>query len=136
MPASTLPRCRGRLAGAALGLSCAVALAAQPAPGQYAAQWCVLALPNAQASCGPVQVKWRTAGHATVRISDIVYSLRLRTSQVDVVLKQGAMQIDGFTTTYEWAGRTLRFVDTQKNVHYELQTLAAPDRHLAPAPRR
>ncbi len=135
MAGSTLERCRGGLAGAALGLSCAVALAAQPAPGEYAAQWCVT-LANAQATCGPVQVKWRSAGHATVRISDIVYSLRLRTSQVDVVLKQGAMQIDGFTAIYEWAGTTLRFVDAQKSVHYELQTAAAPGRQVEPVPRR
>jgi hypothetical protein len=131
--ASTLRRCRAWLAGAALCLACAVAIAAQPAAGRYAAQWCV-ALPNADAACGPVQVQWRTGGRARVHLSDIVYTLRLRTSQVDVVLKQGAMQIDGFTAICEWDGPTLRFVDAAKNVRYELQTQARLNPQATPPP--
>ncbi len=100
-------------------------MAAAPAPGRYAAQWCVT-LPNTDAACGPVQAQWRTGGRATLRFSDIVYNLRLRRGEVDVVLKQGAMQIDGFTAAYEWDGATLRFFDTQKNVRYELLTPARP----------
>lgn len=134
MSPSTPRRRDGCIASAALWLTCAQAMAAQPAVGRYTGQWCV-ALPNADAACGPAQVQWRT-GRAWVRISDIVYTLRLRTSQVDVELKQGAMQIDAFTAIYEWAGTTLRFVDAQKNVHYELQTQAAPNRQVEPAPRR
>lgn len=129
MSASTLRRRHWCIAGAAPWLTCAVAMAAPPAAGRYAAQWCV-ALPNADAACGPVQVQWRT-GRASVRISDIVYTLRLRTAQVDVALKQGAMQIDGFSAMYEWDGATLRFVDAEKNVRYELQTQAPLDGQAA-----
>ncbi len=113
--------------GAAAGLSCITGFAAPPAAGGYAAQWCV-AVPRAEPACGPARAEWRTRGRATVRIADIVYALRLRTSQVDVILKQGAMQIDAFTATYEWDGATLRFVDADKGVRYELRTETAPKR--------
>ncbi len=120
MPASTLRCCRGCLAGAALWWACAAVMAAPPAAGRYAAHWCV-ALPNAEADCGPVQVQWGN-GQARVRISDIVYFLRLRTRLVDVVLKHGTMQIDAFTANYEWDDTILRFVDVDKKVRYELRT--------------
>ncbi len=97
---------------------------AAPRPGRYAAQLCVT-LPAAEPSCGAAELEWRRAGRARVRISDIVYSLQLKTSQVEVVLLHGAMQIDSFTAIYEWDGDTLRFVDADKNVLYEVRPGAA-----------
>jgi hypothetical protein len=107
-------------------------MAAQPAAGRYVARWCV-AVAGAEASCGPVEVQWRTGGLASMRFSDIVYTLRLHTSQAEVSLKQGAMQIDGFTAVYEWDGSTLRFFDAAKGVRYELQTQARLGRQGVPA---
>jgi hypothetical protein len=56
-----------------------------------------------------------------VRIADIVYRLQLHSSQVDVVLMHGTMQIDGFFAHYEWAGDALRFLDLEKRTRYELR---------------
>ncbi|MFZ2652171.1 MAG: hypothetical protein WA210_18895 [Burkholderiaceae bacterium] len=122
------------LADAALLLACATVAAAQPPVlGRYTAQFCVAAR-GVEPTCGPAQIEWRDARHARVRISDIVYTLRLRTSQIDVVLEHGAMQIDGFTAIYEWNGSTLRFVDAEKNVYYEIrpdaQPVAQPEQRL------
>lgn len=102
----------------------AVSALAAPRPGRYAAQLCVT-LPAAEPSCGAAELEWRRAGRARVRISDIVYSLELKTSQVEVVLLHGAMQIDSFTAIYEWDGDALRFVDADKNVLYEVRPGAA-----------
>jgi hypothetical protein len=55
-----------------------------------------------------------------VRIADIVYHLQLHSSQLDVVLMHGAMQIDGFVAPYEWAGQALQFDDLEKRTRYEL----------------
>lgn len=106
----------GLAAGALAGVA-----AATPEPGRYDSQLCVT-LPRAEASCGPADLEWRRGGRARLRISDLVYSLQLKTSQVEVVLLHGTMQIDNFTAVYEWDGDTLRFVDTDKNVRYELRT--------------
>jgi len=130
---TALRRQRWCIVGAVACLACAAVLAAQPAAGRYAAQWCV-AVPNAQRECGPAEAEWRTGGRARVRISDIVYILQLHTSQVDVVLKHGAMQIDGFTAIYEWDGATLRFVDADKNVRYELRSEALLPQQTQPRP--
>lgn len=123
-------RRRHCLGGAAAWLVCATGFAAPPPTGAYAAQWCVTP-PNAEAACGPARAEWRTPRRALVRISDIVYALQLRTSQLDVTLKQGAMQIDAFSASYEWDGPTLRFVDAAKGVRYELRLDAAPPRRAA-----
>ncbi len=112
-----------RVLAAAAWFACAAATAAPPAPGRYAAQLCVTGS-SAEPQCGPADIEWRGAGSARLRISDIVYALQLHTSQVDVVLKHGAMQIDAFTSIYEWDGATLRFVDTEKNLRYEVQRRA------------
>jgi hypothetical protein len=77
---------------------------------------------GAEPVCGPAQVEWVNRGRARVRISDVVYVLRLRDRQVDVVLKQGAMQIDGFSANREWHGTTLRFADPDKDVRYEVRS--------------
>lgn len=119
--------------GAASWLVCGAVMAAQPAAGRYVARWCV-AVAYAEPSCSPVEVQWRTGGLASVRISDIVYALRLRTSRVDVTLKQGTMQIDGFSAIYEWDSTTLRFADADKSVRYELQTLVPRSRRGMSSP--
>lgn len=116
-------RYRRRIFAAATLLASTAAGAGPPALGHYPAQLCV-AGPGAELACGPIEIEWRAAGRARLRISDIVYALRLRTSQVDVVLKHGAMQIDAFTATYEWDGPTLRFVDADKNMRYEVRPVA------------
>jgi hypothetical protein len=127
-------RCRWALGGAAVSwLAATVATAAfatQPAAGRYAGQWCVTVAAE-QPVCGPAEVEWRGAGRARVGISDIVYTLRLRNHEVEVTLKHGAMQIDAFTAIYEWHGTSLRFIDADKNVRYELCTEA-----LRKPPRR
>jgi hypothetical protein len=117
-------RNRWRSVCAASFLACALAAAAGPPDaGRYLAQMCV-AVPNVEPTCGRAEIEWRTADRAVLRISDVAYGLRLRTSQLDVVLKQGAMQIDGFTAIYEWDGPTLRFFDADKNVRYEVRSEA------------
>ncbi|MEO8059143.1 MAG: hypothetical protein ABI671_12515 [Burkholderiales bacterium] len=110
----------GALAGAlVVGAALSPALAA-PAAGRYAAALCV-ATSKAAPSCGPAVVDLQSSGAARVRISDIVYRLKLNSSQVEVVVMHGAMQIDEFVAHYEWAGNSLQFVDTDKNARYELK---------------
>ena len=102
------------------GLLAAAAVPAAPAAGRYEGRFCV-AIRSGPPDCGPVQVDLRRADQALVRVSDLLYSLTLRSGKVDVVLKHGAMQIDGFTAPYEWQGNALRFVDADKGVRYEVQ---------------
>lgn len=110
-----------RLAGLLTLLASLPAHAAAPPPGHYdGAQLCV-ANGEAAPTCGAVELEWRHAKRARLRVSDVAYTLVLRTSQVDVTLQHGAMQIDAFTATYDWNGGTLRFTDAAKNVHYELR---------------
>lgn len=121
---------------AATILACAsAAVAGPPAAGRYVAQMCV-AVSNLEPACGRAEIEWRAADRAVLRISDVVYALRLYTSQLDVVLMHGAMQIDGFTAIYEWDGPTLRFIDADKNVRYEVRSerplTALPKRPAAP----
>ena len=117
---SRAPRRFVGLASVALLFGVTAGASAAPQPGRYAAQLCVT-LPAAEPSCGAADLEWRRGGRARVRISDIVYNLQLKTSQVEVVLLHGSMQIDSFTAIYEWAGDTLRFVDADKNVRYEVR---------------
>ena len=109
------------------GLASAALAHAAPAVGRYTGRLCVTTAVGAP-ECGSARVALRTARKAEVRISDLLYSLTLHSSQVDVVLKHGAMQIDGFTATYEWKGagpgQTLHFVDAAKGVHYEVQFIS------------
>lgn len=96
--------------------------AAPPPPGRYdGAQLCV-ANGDASPTCGGVELEWRHARRARLRVSDVAYTLVLRTSQVDVTLQHGAMQIDAFTAVYDWDGDTLRFTDAAKNVRYEVRS--------------
>ena len=94
--------------------------AAAPAAGQYDAQLCVATTP-AGPSCGPAEVELRASGEARVRVADIVYRLQLNSSQVEVVLMQGTMQLDEFVASYEWVGRSLLFDDKDKNARYEVK---------------
>jgi len=111
-------------AGVALMLAAlmATASAAAPAAGRYDAQLCVATSP-AGPSCGAAEVELRTNGEASVRVADIVYRLQLNSSQVEVVLMQGTMQLDEFVASYEWVGRALRFDDKEKNARYEVRLI-------------
>ena len=97
----------------------ATTAAAEPALGRYAAQLCVTT-GSAAASCGPAEVDLQAGGSARVRISDISYRLQLKSSQIDVVLMHGSMQIDEFTSPYAWVGNALQFTDGDKRARYEL----------------
>ena len=106
---------------------------AAPAAGRYDGHLCVATATAAAPDCGPARVELRGAGQALVRVSDFLYSLTLQGGQADVVLKHGAMQIDGFTAVYEWKpsgnpngassgrGNSLHFVDADKGVRYEVR---------------
>jgi len=101
-------------------LLCSAGVQAAPAVGRYEAQLCV-ATSDASRSCGPAEVDWRSGQRVHVQVADIVYRLKLRSSQLDVVLMQGGMQLDEFTADYAWAGNTLQFADSEKGARYEVQ---------------
>ena len=94
---------------------------AAPAPGRYGGELCVTTPASATPGCGPAEVELQAGGGARVRISDISYRLQLKSSQVEVVLMHGGMQIDEFVSPYEWIGRTLQFTDSGKSARYELR---------------
>ena len=106
------------LAWAGSGL--AAAPLARPEAGRHEAQLCVATLPKPP-SCGPAQVDLRSDGSLRLRIDDIVYTMRLRSSQVEVVVKHNVVQIDEFTVPYEWVGSTLQFKDDDRNSVYEIR---------------
>lgn len=113
-------RARGALA-AALALPWALGTAtAQPASGRYDGRLCV-ATGGAAAECGAAAITVRSAKDVRVQIADIVYRLALHSSQLDLVLMHGTMQIDGFTANYAWDGRTLVFDDPDKAVRYRIE---------------
>ncbi len=99
-----------------------------PAPGRYEGRFCV-AVGDAAPDCGPARVDVLRRQRLNVRIADIVYLMQLRSSQVDVVLMQGTMQIDGFFADYAWADDTLNFVDTEKRTRYSLHVVPRATRH-------
>jgi len=103
-----------------LAAAMATAGAAAPAAGHYDAHLCV-ATGVAGPSCGPAEVELRANGEARVQVADIVYRLQLNSSQIEVVLMQGTMQLDEFVANYEWVGRSLRFDDKGKNARYEVR---------------
>jgi hypothetical protein len=108
------------LAALAAGGASAAVADGRPALGQHAAELCV-ANASAAPSCGPAQVELRRDGSARVRIDDLVYRLQLNSSQVEVVLMHGAVQVDEFTVPYAWVGRSLRFTDDERQVRYEVR---------------
>jgi hypothetical protein len=113
---------------AALLALAAGGLAAAPLPrpeaGRHAAELCVATLPQS-ASCGPAQADLRADGSLRLRVDDIVYNLKLHSSQVDVIVMHHVVQIDEFTAPYEWVGPTLQFVDTERRSRYEVRFLPA-----------
>jgi hypothetical protein len=108
-------------AAAAVAAALPVLAAPAPAAGHYDAQLCVATTTSAGPSCGPAEVELRANGEARVRVADIVYRLQLNSSQVEVVLMQGTMQLDEFVASYEWVGRSLQFDDKDKNARYEVR---------------
>lgn len=104
-----------------LGLAASAAGADTPALGRYGGQLCVTVASATAASCGPAEVDVLRDRELRVRISDIVYRLKLNSSQVEVVLMHGSMQIDEFVAAYDWAGTALQFDDLDKRTRYELR---------------
>ena len=106
----------------ALHLSAAAPLAPEVRPfvGRHLGELCVATLPAA-ANCGPAQVDLRSDGSVRVRIDDVVYRMQLHSSQAEIVLMHGAVQIDEFTVPYAWVGSTLQFRDDAKNARYEIR---------------
>ena len=111
----------------ALSLAIAAALlgpaaGAQPAaPGRYDGQLCVATRIDAEPTCGAAEVDVPSARRLSVRVSDIVYRLALRGSQLDVTTMHGNMQIDEFSAAYKWSGDTLLFGDPAKDARYEIR---------------
>ena len=93
---------------------------ARPDAGRHEAQLCVATLPKPP-SCGPAQVDLRRDGSLRLRIDDIVYTMRLHSSQVEVVVMHNVVQIDAFTVPCEWVGNTLQFNDDDRNSRYEIR---------------
>ena len=88
---------------------------AAPAAGRYDAELCV-ATSAVPPSCGPAQIELQADGKMLrVRLSDFEYRLQLNSSQVDVVLMHGTMQVDEFFGVWEWVGNSLKFADRDKN---------------------
>ncbi len=117
-----------RLATTLLLLALAApAEAAPPGAGRYSAELCVT-LDTAAPSCGPADAQvLRGGSRVLVRVADIVWQLQLHSSQLDVVMMHGAMQIDGFVANYEWlTGPALEFVDADKRTRYALRLTPAP----------
>src|SRR5689334_7356656 len=106
------------VAGAAL--AAAATLAAPSPPGRYDAELCVATRPGATPTCGAADVEVGS-GVVSVRVADIVYNLALRHDQLDVVTMHGKMQIDEFSSPYQWQATTLLFVDPDKDVRYEVR---------------
>jgi len=90
------------------------------APGRGQATLCV-ATASGPPSCGPAQAEVGRDGSIRLRIDDIVYQMRLRSTQVEIVLMHGFMQIDEFTAPFVWADRTLRFSDDERGAKYEIR---------------
>jgi hypothetical protein len=113
----------GRILAGSVAIAATAAWAAtdvHPAAGRHAVEFCVstaAAAPN----CGPAQAEVRDKGAIDVRIDDIVYRLKLHSSQVDIVVMHNATQIDEMTQPYEWSGATLEFNDDDRESHYEIR---------------
>ncbi|MES2098286.1 MAG: hypothetical protein V4569_00550 [Pseudomonadota bacterium] len=93
---------------------------ARPEVGRQTAELCVATLPKPP-SCGPAQVDLRADGTMRLRVDDVVYSMKLHSSQVEIVVMHNVVQIDEFTAPYEWVGNTLQFKDGDRNSRYEIR---------------
>ncbi|WP_448171541.1 hypothetical protein [Rhizobacter fulvus] len=123
MRAAARPIVAALLASAVGGLAVA-APPSRPDVGRHAAELCVATLPMPP-SCGPAQVDLRADGSLRMRVDDIVYNLKLHSSQVDVIVMHHVVQIDEFTAPYEWLGPTLQFVDNDRRSRYEVRFSSA-----------
>ncbi len=110
------------VATAALALP-AAARAAPPtlAPGRYHAEFCVANPRSAPPGCGPMTLQVVSPQRLVLQLADVSYRLELRASQLALVVKQGAMQLDEFDTDYTWADGVLRFVDPDKDIAYAIR---------------
>ncbi len=106
-------------------LATASSASAAPSSGRYDAQLCVATRPGAEPGCGAAEADVRAGGRVDVRVADVVYKLALRSSRLDVATFHGALQIDEFSSPFEWdktvAGEVLRFGDEAKSVRYEVR---------------
>lgn len=93
----------------------------RPVVGRHAGELCVANAAAAEPRCGPAQLELRRDGSARVRVDDVVYRLQLHSSQVEVVLMHGFVQIDEFTVPYTWVGRSLQFTDDERQTRYEVR---------------
>lgn len=90
-------------------------------PGRYAATLCVAAAASALPSCGAAEFIVLNGSQAQVRVSDIVYRLRLRPPRLEVLTMHGKMLIDEFSADYRWNDAVLRFDDPDKGARYEVK---------------
>ena len=89
-------------------------------PGRYDATLCVRHADEAP-SCGAAELELQSGGRVRVRVSDIVYQVRVGPAAGEVVVRQGSMQIDEFASSAAWSGGLLRFEDAEKHLRYEVQ---------------
>ena len=101
----------------------AAAPVAHPDVGRHTVQFCV-ATSSAPPGCGPAQADVRADGSLRVRVDDVVYNIRLRSSQVEIVVMHNVVQIDEFTAPFEWSGSALTFDDNPRRSRYELRFAA------------
>ena len=110
------------LATTALLLTLGTAASAAPVAGHYGAELCVTQAEQSP-NCGPAQARLDRGGRVQVRVSDIVYRLQLRSSQAEVLLMHGSMQIDEFSvadaylfTVTNWTAHTGIDISGMKNL--------------------
>jgi hypothetical protein len=92
----------------------------RPALGRHVAELCV-ATSAAPPSCGPAQADVRPKGEMTVRVDDVVYHLKLHSSEIEIVVMHNVVQIDEMVLPYEWSGGTLKFTDSDRSSRYEIR---------------
>lgn len=120
----TTPSIRHKAAALLLaaGMAAAAAATQTPAgPGRYQATLCVAASATAAPSCGAAEFSLFTGNLAQIKVADIVYRLRLRPPQLDVLTLHGKMLIDEFSATYRWTDGVLSFDDPDKGARYEVR---------------
>lgn len=117
-------RRRPLLAALLVGSAC-TGLHAEPAPrlvpGRYDAELCVANPRSAPPSCGTLELRVVTPRRLELRLADVAYRLDLRSSQLALVIRQGAMQLDEFDADYAWEGGALRFDDPDKDIGYRVR---------------
>lgn len=101
-------------------LGAAAVPAARPEFGRHTVQMCV-ATSAAPPSCGPAQADLRGDGSLRVRVDDVVYNMRLHSSQVEIVVMHNLVQIDELIVPYQWVGSTLQFNDDDRHSRYEVR---------------